>query len=121
MITRRDYLGYSVLTGILSTLQPGLLRAIEGGNLITRAIPSSGEELPIVGLGGSATFSYVARSDDVSALRDVLRVLFEHGGSVFDTAPAYGASEKVAGRIVQELGATERVFWATKLNVAGRR
>ncbi|MFQ5548239.1 MAG: aldo/keto reductase [Woeseia sp.] len=121
MITRRDYLGYSVLTGILSTLQPGLLRAMEGPKLITRAIPSSGEELPIVGLGSSATFSRAAGGDDLSKLREVLRVLFEHGGSVFDTAPAYGASEKVAGRIVQELGATERVFWATKHPGAGRR
>jgi aryl-alcohol dehydrogenase-like predicted oxidoreductase len=39
---------------------------------------------------------------------------------VFDTAPSYGASEEVAGRIVQELDATDTVFWATKLNVAGR-
>ncbi len=93
---------------------------MESGDLITRAIPSSGEELPIVGLGSSATFRRVAGGDDVSALREVLRVLFENGGSVFDTAPAYGESEEVAGRLVQELDAAEKVFWATKLNVASR-
>ncbi len=120
LITRRDCLKYSALAGAASTLQPNLLRALEGGNLITRAIPSSGEELPIVGLGSAATFSSVARSDDVSALQGVLRILFENGGSVFDTAPGYGASEEVAGKIVQELDATEKVFWATKVNVAGR-
>jgi aryl-alcohol dehydrogenase-like predicted oxidoreductase len=120
MITRRDCLKYSALACAASTLQPGLLKALERGNLITRAIPASGEELPIVGLGSAATFSSVARSDDVSVLQDVLRILFENGGSVFDTAPAYGASEEVAGRIVQELDATEKVFWATKVNVAGR-
>ncbi len=120
MTTRRDYLKYSALAGAALALQPGLLKALEHGKLITRAIPSSGEMLPIVGLGSSATFSRVARSDDVSALRDVLSVLFENGGSVFDTAPGYGASEEVSGKIVQELDATEKVFWATKVNVAGR-
>ena len=120
MITRRDYLKYSALAGAATMLQPNLLTALENGELITRAIPATGEKLPIVGLGSSATFSRVARSDDVSALRDVLHVMFENGGTVFDTAPGYGASEEVAGRIVQELDATQKVFWATKLNVAGR-
>jgi aryl-alcohol dehydrogenase-like predicted oxidoreductase len=120
MLTRRECLKYTALAGATFTLQPGLLQALEGGELITRAIPSSGEKLPIVGLGSSATFSSVARSDDVTALREVLRVLFDNGGSVFDTAPGYGASEEVAGRLVQELDATEKVFWATKVNVAGR-
>ncbi len=54
MITRRDCLKYSALACAASTLQPGLLEALEDGNLITRAIPSSGEEVPIVGLGVSA-------------------------------------------------------------------
>ncbi len=120
MVTRREYLKYLSLAGATLSLQPGLLQAIESGHLITRAIPSSGERIPIVGLGSSATFSSVARSEDVSALRDVMQALLENGGSVFDTAPSYGASEQVAGKIVQDLGATEKVFWATKLNVAGR-
>ena len=120
MTTRRDCLQYSLLAGATLTMQPALLAAIESGSLITRAIPSSGEKLPIVGLGSSATFRSVARGADASKLRSVLRVLFENGGSVFDTAPAYGASEEVAGNFVQELDATEKVFWATKLNVARR-
>ena len=120
MTTRRDCLKFSALAGAALTLRPGLLDALENGDLITRAIPSSGEKLPLVGLGSSATFRRVAGGDDVSALREVLRVLFENGGSVFDTAPSYGESEQVAGRLVQELDATEKVFWATKLNVAGR-
>jgi len=87
--------------------------------IITRPIPSTGERLPIVGLGSSATFSQAARSEDVTALRDVLARMVELGGTVFDTAPAYGASEAVAARIAQELGIANRLFWATKLNVAG--
>jgi aryl-alcohol dehydrogenase-like predicted oxidoreductase len=120
MLTRREYLKYAALAGGALALHPGLLKAFESGDLITRAIPSTGEKLPIVGLGSSATFSSVARSEDTSKLRDVMSTLLENGGTVFDTAPGYGASEEVAGGIVQELDATEKVFWATKLNVAGR-
>ena len=43
-----------------------------------------------------------------------------HGGTLFDTAPSYGSSEEVAGRLAGELGLTDQLFWATKLNVAGR-
>lgn len=87
--------------------------------VITRAIPSSGERLPIVGLGSSATFEQVADGANVAALRAVLKQMVDLGGTVFDTAPSYGASEEVAGRIAQELGIVKDLFWATKLNVAG--
>jgi aryl-alcohol dehydrogenase-like predicted oxidoreductase len=86
---------------------------------MTRRIPSSGEELPIIGLGSSATFRAVAQQD-VEALREVLSALVENGGMVFDTAPSYGTSEEVAARLVNELGVTDRLFWATKVNVARR-
>ena len=121
MISRRDYLKLSLAAGAVLSVSPGLLWAEDRQlELITRAIPSSGERLPAVGLGSSATFAEVARSEDVEALREVLRALREHGGTVFDTAPAYGASEEVAGRIAGELGIAEEIFWATKVNVAGR-
>ena len=119
MLTRRQYLRNYALASAALALPPGLLQALEG-DIIKRAIPSTGEKLPVVGLGSSATFRTVAQSDDVSALREVLSTLFENGGTVFDTAPGYGASEEVAGGLVQELDATERVFWATKVNVASR-
>ncbi len=114
MISRREWLAGA---GLLA-LAPRATLASPAA-LITRAIPSTGERLPIVGLGSSATFSRVARGEDVSALRAVLETMAERGGTVFDTAPAYGASEEVAGRIAQELGIAKRLFWATKLNVAG--
>jgi aryl-alcohol dehydrogenase-like predicted oxidoreductase len=120
MISRREWLGLTLGAGAALALDTRLLKALPlgGQQLITRPIPSSGEQLPIVGLGSSATFSSVARSEDVSALRDVLRAMVDNGGTVFDTAPSYGASEEVAGRIAHELGITDRIFWATKVNVA---
>ena len=60
----------------------------------------------------------MARSEDVTALREVLRALVDTGGRVFDTAPGYGASEETAGKIAQELGIADKLFWATKVNVA---
>jgi aryl-alcohol dehydrogenase-like predicted oxidoreductase len=89
-------------------------------DLITRAIPKTGERLPMIGLGSSATFAQVARTEDVTALRGVFESLVQGGARVFDTAPQYGASEEVAGRVVQELGVAEKLFWATKVNVAPR-
>jgi aryl-alcohol dehydrogenase-like predicted oxidoreductase len=120
MLSRREWLKVTAAAGAALSLDPRLLEALQRRNLITRPIPSSGEELPIIGLGSSATFSQVARTEDVTALRAVLRALVENGGRVFDTAPGYGASEEVAGELVNELGVQEQVFWATKVNVAGR-
>jgi len=102
MLTRRDYLRNTAMIAAAATLPGSLLRAFESGDLITRAIPKTGEELPIVGLGSSATFSSVARSEDVSALTEVIRTLVENGGTVLDTAPSYGASEEVSGRIARD-------------------
>jgi aryl-alcohol dehydrogenase-like predicted oxidoreductase len=121
MITRRDYLRNCALIGAASALPAGLLRAFESASLVTRAIPKTGERLPIVGLGSAATFRTVAQSEDTSALKDVLQVLVENGGSVFDTAPAYGASEEVSGQIARDAGLTKKIFWATKVNVVPRR
>lgn len=122
MLSRREWLVRTVGAGAALTLDPRLLRAlsqsVQQGSLITRAIPSSGERVPLVGLGSSATFSRVARSEDVSALREVLRTMTQAGGTVFDTAPGYGASEEVAGDLAEELGISNTIFWATKVNVA---
>ena len=118
MVTRRDALKLSLGAG-LSLALPGTLFAATPAPLLTRPIPSSGQRIPVIGLGSSATFSSTAR-DDASALNEVLRTLVDQGGTVFDTAPSYGESEEVAGKAVQALGIADRVFWATKVNVAGR-
>ena len=119
MYTRREWLRLTAAAGTALAIHPRWLQA-QDAPMITRAVPSTGEELPIIGLGSSATFSRVARSEDVSALRGVLTTLLDNGGSLFDTAPGYGASEEVAGSIINDMNAGDRVFWATKLNVAGR-
>ncbi len=121
MTTRRDALKFSLAAATLLAARPSLLWAGDTpGPLIARAIPRSGQQIPVVGLGSSATFSQLAGAGEVAALREVLAEMARLGGSVFDTAPSYGASEQVAGDIARELKLSDSMFWATKVNVAGR-
>ena len=120
MVTRRDWLRLTAAAGAALTLDSRALRALQSQEMITRAIPSTGERIPMIGLGGANTFSAAARNEDIDRLSDVLSTLIENGGTVLDTAPGYGVSEQVAGRIAQDLGIADEIFWATKLNVAGR-
>ena len=122
MLTRRDCLTYTAASCATASLLPGVARA-QAGELITRTIPGTSETLPIIGLGSSATFSQLASAGDIEPLREVFRTLLDAGGSVFDTAPSYGrgSAEEVAGQVADELGITDRIFWATKVNVARGR
>jgi aryl-alcohol dehydrogenase-like predicted oxidoreductase len=116
MLTRRDWLTLTLGAGAALGLERAQLLAQQP--LLTRPVPSTGEQLPIVGLGSSATFAQVARAADATALGEVFKALIAGGGTVFDTAPGYGASEQVAGRITAELALADKIFWATKVNVA---
>ena len=123
MISRRDFLVGTAGVGASLGLTPQLLRALAAlpqGTLLQRAIPATGETIPVIGLGSSATFASVARSEDVTALRAVFQAMVDRGARVFDTAPSYGASEAVAATLVNEMGIAGKLFWATKVNVAGR-
>jgi aryl-alcohol dehydrogenase-like predicted oxidoreductase len=120
MVSRREWIGLTVGAGAALALHPRVLRALQQGQLMQRAIPATGEMLPVIGLGSSATFSQVARGEETAALTEVIRTMVDQGARVFDTAPSYGASEQVAGDIANALGVADKIFWATKVNVAGR-
>ncbi len=120
MMDRRQWIGMTLGAGAACGLGSRLAAALAPAPLIMRPIPSSGETIPVVGLGSSATFRSVADSEDAKALGDVLSAMVERGATVFDTAPSYGASEEVAGRLARELQLTSKLFWATKVNVAPR-
>jgi aryl-alcohol dehydrogenase-like predicted oxidoreductase len=83
-------------------------------SLITRAIPSTGERLPVVGLGTASVFD---RDDEQSrhAAAEVVRTLVEAGGRLIDTASTYGDAESVLGSTIAAAGLREKVFIATKL------
>jgi aryl-alcohol dehydrogenase-like predicted oxidoreductase len=114
--TRREVmrLGVAAAAGLALARLP-LARAAAPSKLelITKPIPSSGERLPVVGLG---TNRYgVTEADELAARREVLRRLPELGGTVIDTAPAYGRSEEVIGQLLAEIGNRDKVWIATKV------
>ena len=82
-------------------------------SLITKPIPSSGEKLPVIGIGTNAYG--VSAPEELALRREVLRHLPQLGGSVVDTAPAYGTSEAVIGDLVAQLGNRSKLFLATKV------
>ncbi len=125
MVTRRGWLRATAGASAALGLNPRLLEALQGLQsepLIMRAIPKTGELLPVIGLGSANTFSDMAlgesRTETYDTIGAVLRALVDGGGTVFDTAYAYGASEQVAGQVAQDLGVTDRIWWATKVNAA---
>jgi aryl-alcohol dehydrogenase-like predicted oxidoreductase len=86
----------------------------------TRPIPSTGEALPVVGCGTWRTFDVGDNPQAQAALADVLRILFDNGGSVIDSSPMYGSSEAVAGAVLTRIGGHGRAFVATKVWTEGR-
>ena len=119
-ISRREMLKIGVGTGAGMLL--GELPAFgQDRTLLMRAIPSSGEEIPAVGLGSARTFNVGSSDEERAPLTEVLRLFHELGGRFFDTAPSYGSSESVAGQLVQELGLQDDLFFATKISTGGGR
>ncbi|HUG98189.1 MAG TPA: aldo/keto reductase [Gammaproteobacteria bacterium] len=120
MITRRE-----LLLATASTLAAGSLApwsgAIAGSrSLLRKPIPSSGEYLPVIGMGTWQTFHVDDDADERAPLREVLRVFFDRGGTLIDSSPMYAQAEEVAGELVAELGEHERLFAATKVWTDGR-
>ena len=85
-----------------------------------RPIPLTGEPLPVVGCGTWRTFDVGDNPQAQSALADVLRILFDNGGSVIDSSPMYGSSEAVAGAVLTRMDGHSRAFVATKVWTEGR-
>jgi aryl-alcohol dehydrogenase-like predicted oxidoreductase len=116
VLSRREFLALTANACAMLALGARPLSAQKDDAVITRPIPSTGERLPIVGLGSAANF-WGFDELDTEAVRAVFQAMIDTGGTVFDTAPDYLASEEVGARIVNQLGVRDRVFWATKLPV----
>jgi diketogulonate reductase-like aldo/keto reductase len=91
-----------------------------GARMQTRKIPSTGEQLPVVGCGTWRTFDVGSSPADRAPLADVLKVLFETGGSVIDSSPMYGKAEGVVGDLLAAAGTRDKAFLATKVWTSGR-
>jgi diketogulonate reductase-like aldo/keto reductase len=113
MLTRRAVLGTIAASAAAVMLRP--LSALAQANPLTRPIPSSGEKLPVVGLGSWITFNV----GDDPELRDectaVMRAFFQEGGRLIDSSPMYGSSQAVIGYGLAKLGRPRELFAADKV------
>jgi aryl-alcohol dehydrogenase-like predicted oxidoreductase len=123
-ITRREAIrtGLAAAAGLMAGSRLGAqsaptLESVLALPLVTKAIPASGERIPVVGLGTAQTWGSTPH-DQLVAL---LRRMPDLGGKVVDTAPAYGNSETALGDVVNEIGNRDRLFLATKVSIGGGR
>ena len=88
--------------------------------MLQRPIPSSGEKLPVIGLGTWQTFDVGASAAERAPLEEVLRTFVQCGGRVVDSSPMYGRAEGVVGDLAAKLDLADSLFMATKVWTAGR-
>jgi len=113
MVSRRDFCGIALGAGASLALTPRLLRALRTprGALLQRAIPSTGEMLPAVGL----SFSNHPSCADHAALKEVLGAFVDGGGRVFDAMHVSNpASDRFHATAPRELGVADRLFWSMR-------
>ncbi|MCB5189467.1 aldo/keto reductase [Methylobacillus arboreus] len=121
MISRRSFLsGLAAASAGIALARPAFSNPAESGTIQTRAIPSSGERLPVIGMGSSGSFEVGNSAAELDPLREVLKRFFAGGATVIDTAPSYGTAEDVIGQLLEELGLRSKTFLATKLGTSGR-
>jgi diketogulonate reductase-like aldo/keto reductase len=94
--------------------------AAQGGELLHRAIPATGEKLPVIGLGTWQTFDVGTSAAERQPLEEVLGAFVKLGGRVVDSSPMYGRAEGVAGDLAQKLGLQRSLFLATKVWTRGK-
>ena len=118
-LTRAGFLKLCAGAGAALLAAPALAARTPSRPMLTRPIPASGEALPMVGLGTWQGFDVGSRAAVRAPLKDVLRTLFDCGGSVIDSSPMYGRAQRVVGDLLTELDAHRRAFVATKVWTEG--
>ena len=107
--------GVSSLTPLMA------LQATDAKNYMARRIiPSTGELLPVIGLGTSRVFDTNLSEKSLNPRKEIVKALLDHGGSLIDTSPMYGRAEEVTGKIAQDLKINDRLFLATKVWIEGK-
>jgi aryl-alcohol dehydrogenase-like predicted oxidoreductase len=120
--TRREAIKLGAQAGAALLLAEGALAVPAQEAQLMRAIPSSGERIPAVGLGTANTFMQAARTpEEHAAIREVVKRFTERGGRFIDTCPCYGTSETVLGDLARDVGNVQNVLWATKISGARGR
>lgn len=121
MYNRREALKISLLAGIGLTFQSFTNPLNTNEKIISRIIPSTGEALPVVGLGTWQTFDVGNALEQREVLSQVLLEMYRLGGTVIDSSPMYGSSEKVVGDLTSKLDFKNKLFYATKVWTSGKQ
>jgi aryl-alcohol dehydrogenase-like predicted oxidoreductase len=93
----------------------------ESSTMLTRAIPSSGEKLPVIGLGTWKVFDVGSSESERAPLEEVLQIFVQHGARVIDSSPMYGRAEQTIGDLTSKLGLRDKLFLATKVWTRGKQ
>ena len=116
---RRQFIQTVTLLGAAAV---GLPLAAQGSkSMLMKVIPSSGEKIPVIGMGSSRTFEVGDDQDQRDRLTQVLQAFFDQGGTVIDTSPMYGSSEQVLGELLANVQKKQSLFMATKVWTEGRQ
>jgi len=115
-LTRREIIKIAAAGSATSLLQGWQPLLAQPAELLTKAIPSSGETIPIIGIGARNYRVGDGWAPDTSDLIATLRTFHQLGGRLVDTSPNYGESEVVVGNILAELGIRDELFVATKVD-----
>ena len=118
-LSRRQLLKAGVVAGASAFLPAGAALA-QDAPLIQRKILSSGESLPVIGIGTARRYEDIATEAQKAPLREVLRQFKELRGKLIDTSPTYGTAEAVVGELASELKIRDALFLATKVSIQGR-
>lgn len=109
------------VVGVSSLIPSIALQATDAKNYMARRIiPSTGELLPVIGLGTSRVFDTNLSEKSLNPRKEIVKALLDHGGSLIDTSPMYGRAEEVTGKIAQDLKVNDRLFLATKVWIEGK-
>jgi diketogulonate reductase-like aldo/keto reductase len=112
-LSRRSFLGSLAATG--ATLLRPVTGTAQAQSVMTRSIPSTGEALPLVGLGTWITFNVGNDIEARDSCAEVMRVFFAAGGRMIDSSPMYGSSQDVVGYGLHKLGHPSHLFSADKV------
>jgi len=113
-LSRRGFLASLAGLGAAAALAPGSAGAAPG-TVLKRAIPATGEQVPVIGMGSWITFN-VGNNQALRRQRvQVLQAFFDMGGGVIDSSPMYGSSEAVIGYCLERIADTRSLFSATKV------
>lgn len=109
----------AIQAGIALGIAPRYLLA-ESGTMLTRPIPASEEQLPVIGLGTWQVFDVAGSDEELEVRRAIVSLLIEKGGSVIDSSPMYARSEKIVGEIIEDENNRKQLFLATKVWTNGQ-